>query len=194
MALKEYPVTGEKTDSNLRVDYEEVLNLKETYKFMREWLNFEGYADGDTEQLMEKFYLERVTQGGAKEMWIWWRVEKSPTTKYFKRKLNIDMHVLGMKDIEIMHKGNKIKAQRGEYECFVNGVLEFDPKSELPKVPIFGAFVDLFRKRTYLADIERERLHFRDDCLRLQGALKQFLELRGFLPESEMFQSPRGLG
>ncbi len=181
---------------DIYVRYEDVFDLKEFYIFVRDWLVAEGFADNKKDEYMEKLYFERISPQGFKEVWVWWRTEKQPHgSKFFKYKLDVDFQVLGMVDVEIIHKGVKIKAQKGEVGVYIKADIELNPefmKFEFP-VPFYKGFTDLFRRRIYRKEIEEHKRSFREDVYRLQDAIKRYLELRGFLPESELFQPIRGL-
>ncbi len=186
------PITGAQSDACLSVKYEEVYDMKELYKLIRDWLIAEGFASDKKDEYMEEFYLEKHGQTSGREIWVWWRTNREPHgSKYFKYFLNVDYHVLGMKDVEIMYKGQKVKAQKGEVEVMLNAYIELLPGKEL-KGPL-KMFSDLFKKRIYRKEIKEHEDKYREDIYRLQGHVKQFLELKGFLPESEIFRPVRGL-
>ncbi len=190
--LQFIPITGAKKDDGLSVKYEEVYDMKELYKLVRDWLISEGFASDKKDEYMEEFYLENHNQTRGREIWVWWRTSKVPHGSiYFKYYLNVDFHVLGMKDVEIMYKGQKVKAQKGEVEVIINAYIELLPEAKL-KGPL-KVFSDLFRKRIYKGEIKEHEDKYREDVYRLQGLVKQFLELKGFLPESEIFRPLRGL-
>lgn len=194
MVLKKIvPITGPGEKDCLSVKYEEVFDIKELYKLVRDWLIAEDFASGKKDEYMEHFYLEKHSQTVGREIWVWWRTDRTPhRSKYFKYQLNVDFHVLGMKDVEIMYKGQKIKAQKGEVEVLINAFIETLPGVEF-KSGFMKMFSDLFRKRIYRKEIKEHEEKYREDVYRLQGLVKQFLELRGFLPESEIFRPVRGL-
>ncbi len=77
----------------LTVKYEEVFNLKKLYVYIWNWLREKGYLNDETEKWMETYYLDKTTPAG-KELWIWWRTNKSDENQYIQFKLNIDYHVM----------------------------------------------------------------------------------------------------
>ena len=187
------PLTGSRAIDTLSIKYEDVFNFKELYKMIRDWLIAYEYADGKRDEKMEKFYLEKINAAGGKEIWVWWRTSKVPHgSKYFKYVINVDFHVLNMKDVEIMHKGNKIKANKGEVEVMINCFLETEAEFEIQK-SMFRMISNLFRKRIYKKEIEQHKKDLLSDLNLLQHEIKQFLELKSFLPKSELLHPARGL-
>src|SRR3989304_5430979 len=178
-------LTGARITDCLSIKYEDVFSFKELYKAIREWFIANEYANDKKDEKMEKFYLEKQA-GGSKELWIWWRNSKTPhDSKYFKYVINIDFHVLNMKDVEIMHKGNKLKANKGEAEMLINCYLETEAEFELEK-SVFRSISNLFRKRVYRQETEQHKKDLQGELAALQHEIKQFLELKGFLPKSEL--------
>jgi len=186
------PLTGARPNECLSIKYEDVFSFKELYKVIRDWLIAFEYASDKRDEKMEKFYLEKHA-GGVKELWIWWRTSKTPhESKYFKYVINVDYHVLNMKDVEIMHKGNKIKANKGEVEILINCYLDTEAEFQLEK-SLFRSIAKLFRKRIYKQETEQHKKDLQGDLNLLQHEIKQFLELKGFLPKSELLHPVRGL-
>ncbi|MEM4336391.1 MAG: hypothetical protein QXG86_00090 [Candidatus Woesearchaeota archaeon] len=187
------PISGSRVSDSLSIKYEDVFSLQSLYKMIREWLIANEYASNKKDEKMEKFYLEKHS-GGAKELWIWWRTSKIPHgSKYFKYVLNIDYHVLGMKDVEIMHKGMKIKVNKGEVEILINCYLETEAEFQL-KESLLRGIANMFRKKIYRKEIEQHKKDLESEMFSLQHDIKQFLELKGFLPKSELLHPLRGLG
>ena len=196
---------------NLSVKFEDVFHLKNLYKMIREWLLENGYTDpeygalelsngkfgspGTPENYMENFYMEKITQQGGREVWVWWRTQRKMSS-YVHRKLNIDMHVLGMKNVEVMVKGHKFKSQKGEVEILINSSLITDPEDEWAKSflgKIFGSRIaDFFRKRIFKQEWEKHVEDFAKDTYRLQEDIKKYLEIQTVSP-TELFHPAKGI-
>lgn len=192
-------ISGPKHNSTLSIKYEDVFNMKELYKAVRDWLISNDYVTAKSSENMEKFYLEKLAPSGTKEIWVWWRTSKSPhDSKYFRYNINIDIHVLGMKDVEIMHQGQKLKANKGEVEIMINCFLELEAEFEFSKsfLGLLGGkwLTNVFRKRVYKKQVDAHKGDLKDDLVKLQAFIKEFLELKSFLPKSEQFYPARGLG
>jgi len=94
-----------------------VFDLKDAYRVAYEWLMDEGY------ELEETSYVEIVTS--AKEVQIFWEA-KDKISDYFRFKLKIKFHMLGMTNVEIEKDGIKLKKNQGQFEFHVSGILERD--------------------------------------------------------------------
>ena len=192
--MGEIAISGPKYTDCASVKYEDVFNMKELYKATRDWLIANEYTTAKGSEKMEKFYLEKHTPNGARELWIWWRNARSPhESKYFKYHMNVDYHVLNMKDVEIMHQGQKLKANKGEVEVIINCWLETEAEFEVKK-SIFAFIAERFNKRIYKKQIEEHKRDIKEDLDKLQNFIKQFLELKSFLQKTEIFYPARGLG
>ncbi len=192
-------ISGPSANSTVNIKYEDVFSMKELYKAVRDWLISEGYATAKSSEKMEDFYLEKISPSGAKEIWVWWRTSKVPHgSKYFEYHLNIDFHVLGMKDVEVMHQGQKVKANKGEVEIMINCYVELEAQYSFSKsfLGILGGqwFSNLFRKNIYKKQVDAHKKDLKGDLVKLQGFIKEFLELKSFLPKSELFHPARGMG
>ncbi len=183
---------GEKLDiAKISVKYEDVFSLKELYKFIREKLREYQWIDDESEKWMERFYLEKNV-AGAKEIWIYWRSSKEPDKHPFIRyHLNVDYHVLNMKDVEIVHEGKKIKTTKGEVEVILTTAMELDYKNEWGKPPLKTIY-SWFKKRFYRDIIDFRKKELYNETYALQGSIKQFLDLKVITPQ-EMFHPVKGL-
>ena len=192
-------ISGSNHTDCLSIKYEDVFSLKELYKAVRDWLISHDYVTASSSENMEKFYLEKISPSGAKEIWVWWRTSRAPhDSKYFKFHMNVDFHVLGMKDVEIMHQGQKVKANKGEVEVMINAYLETEAEFDFSKSflgRIGGPWLaNLFRKKVYRKDVNAHKSELKQDLISLQAFIKDFLELKSFLPKSEQFYPSKGLG
>lgn len=172
----------------------DVLHLKNLYKAIHLWVTEEGYDPG-SDKWMETLYLEKIGQAG-KEHWVWWRCNKQ-VNSMFTRVLNIDMHTLAMKDVEVMHEGKKLKSNKGEFEIFINGILVMDKDDKWKKNILLRNknLRNWFVKRFYKARRSREEADLYKDMVRLMDYVKQHLELKTFLHEysGEAFIPKKGV-
>ncbi|MBI4738309.1 hypothetical protein HY772_01890 [Candidatus Woesearchaeota archaeon] len=179
--------------------YRETFSLEFLYKSIRDWLINEGYVtDGggsNGDRWMESLMVERTSGSGAKDYWIWWRTGKQ-VNPYFKWLLNIDYHTLGLLTTEMMHEGTKIKVNKGEVEVFIKATLIVDPDELWDKHFLLKnkQFQKMYKTRFYKREIEEQETLLYKDAYRLQGAIKQFLELKGWLHEysGEAFHPMKG--
>jgi hypothetical protein len=184
--------------NDIRLVYENVYNLKELYKFIREWLVEEGYAndgyktkDNAADQYMEKFYFER-NLNGVKEQVIWWRTFKKGIgkSKRITKSLWIDFHQLGIKDVEVVVDGRKTKAQKGEVELYIRPKLEVDIEKDGGKIS--KRILKWFKKNVYDEEIEQSRIDCYNDALKLEAEIKQFLEMPTEKPFHSTFHPSKG--
>src|SRR3989344_9541701 len=135
------------------ISIKDTYNLEYLYQLIRQWGIQNGWAPGNDSDFQELFYVQRDHPTFGKEMRIRWRWNKEPEGGPKKREdslfwyqMDLDYHMLGIKDVEINWKGQKIKAQKGEFEldCAVYLVIDAGKKWEKS---IFKPFRDLIVKR-----------------------------------------------
>lgn len=187
-----------------KIKYKDVFHLKNLYVMIHEYLVEEGFLDEEQEQsasgghkytetlYMEKFIQKGIHQGG-KEMWVYWRTFKMPETKYsgyMRYLLDFDFHVMYMQDIEIMHHGKKMKIQSGEIEFFIRPKIEVDYRGEWRKHWLLKHLLKIYNGRILHHEFEKREKELWRDAYRFQGKIKNFLNLRTFIPVPEPFWSP----
>ncbi len=180
------------------LNFKHVFSLEYLYKRIHEWLVEEGYCMGG-DNWIEKLYLERVDSGGGKQIWIWWRTDKMYPpmgAKFFKFYLDVDFHVLNLKNEEIVVNGKKVKTNKGECEVFVTAKMEIDPAGEWEQNFILkNRYIQKFYlNRMYKSQIEKAEDMLVRDAARLLGAIKQYYQLESWLPEyaEEAFHAEKG--
>jgi len=187
-----------------RIKYKDVFHLKNLYVMIHEYLAEEGFADKDqgtgnqeVHRYAETLYLEKFIQKGihqgGKEMWVWWRTMKSPEGKYsgyYRYLLDMDFHVVYMKDEEIIHQGKKMKIQSGEIEIFIRAKIEADYLGKWENHWMLKHFHKLYYGRLIRYEFEKREKELWREAYRFQAKIKQFLNLRTFVPVSDPFWSP----
>ncbi|MBW3015073.1 hypothetical protein KY330_01500 [Candidatus Woesearchaeota archaeon] len=174
--------------AKLGVTYNGVFNLKELYKLIHEWLkdaDWQDKWDANKEMPHEIMYHERTGISGLKDMWIWWRLKKASPNKYYWYELDINYLVLAVKKTEIVHEGKKVKSDVGEVVIDIIATLMLNQK-EWDKHPILKMFRYWFPERVFKEDLEAHKKELYDEAYKLQGAIKKFLHLKGFLSEMEV--------
>ena len=192
-----------------KIKYKDVFHLKNLYTMLHEYLYEEGWygtpesRSGTSKELtyasnahsnIEKLYLEKFVQKGlhqgGKEMWIWWRLQKMPDSKYnayFKYHMDIDFHMVYMQDVEVVHQGKKLKIQKGEMEISIHPWIEGDYNMEWRNHWFLKHWQDIYEKRIILQDLEKREKELWRETYRLTGVIKRFLNLRTFIPVPEPF-------
>ena len=188
-----------------RVKFRDIFHLKNLYVMMHEYLVEEGFLDEDQTQrtleghkyveifYMEKFMQPRVAMRHGREVWIWWRTIKQPETKYsgyFRYKLDFDIHVNYLRDIEVMHQGKKMRANWGEIEIFIRPAVEADYRGTWENHWFFRHFLKLYNTRILSQEFDKREKELWREAYRFQGRVKQFLNMRNFIPIPEPFWHP----
>jgi len=176
--------TGTSGIAQLKVNYKDVLDLKYLYLLMHEWLVEEGYAPRSDSEFKEVFYYQKEDPNAGNFYHFKWRFEKDPpNTSLWKYILEVDTMVLTMKDVELAVKGKKVKAQKGEVEVTITGLIKTDPKKKFERFPK-GVQNYIFKKL-----LRKQNDHYSDtlknEMIRFQEAIKSYLKIETYLPERE---------
>ena len=187
----------------LKVKYNEVFSLRNLYIMLHEllleenWRGKEGEMDhSDIETLYSENVYQRGIHRGGKEMWFWWRASKFPEGKYsgyIKNFLDIDAHVVYLQNLEVVHQGKKMNVQKGEIEIFFRAKLVTDYNKGWENHKFLKYMQPIYEKRIIHAELEKREKELWRDVSRLQAKVKQYLQLRNFVPVPEPF-FPRQFG
>jgi len=193
-------MAGDISIPEFRVKYNDVFSLRNLYLMMHEMLLEEGWRgkEGDADHSdIETLYSENVYQKGihrgGKEIWFWWRAEKFPEGKYsqyFKNSLDIDAHIVYLQNVEIVQQGKKLNAQKGEIEIFFRAKMLLDYQHKWEK-GFLKMMKPIYERKIMHHEIEKREKELWRDVYRIQGKIKQYLELRTFVPVPEPFFARR---
>lgn len=157
--------------SEEKVKWSGLFDFKETYQFIYNWLNEEGYW------VEEKKYIEELT-GDSKKVEIVWVATKK-VSDYFKNELKLTWRIVGMKSVEVEKEGKKVKMNTGSFEIKTAATLIKDWGSTWENNPsmkflrgVYDRFIIEGRIRYY------EDKAFKD-LTELTEILKSFLALEG---------------
>jgi phytoene/squalene synthetase len=100
--------------------------------------------------------------------------------------LDIDWHIVGLKDFDQIYDGKKFKANYGEVELKVFSRVIADWSGSWKKDRIAKSFRNVFFKRTMKAKMEIHKNLLHNDTQRLLDAAKTYLKLRTYSPEPEL--------
>ena len=189
------------TIPEFRVKFNDVFSLRNLYIMMHEMMLEENWRgnEGETDHRdIEKLYSENVYQKGihkgGKEIWFWWRAEKFPEGKfsgYFKNFLHIDGHCAYMQDMEAVHQGKKIMIQKGEIEIFFRARIDSDYQDEWENHWFLKHMKNIYEKRWLREEVEKREKELWRDVYRIQAKIKNYLQLRTFVPEAPPFFPPK---
>jgi hypothetical protein len=179
----QYPFAEEVT--RFTINRNDILHLKNLYALLHEWMVEHEYGSREDFKFPETYLLHREGPAG-KEMWWRWRGERDPMhgNKLWRFHLNVDCHVLTMKDVEVAIGGKKYKAQQGEVEVQGAGRLLFDPGKTLEK-SMFKDMKKLLLKRLWKQQYEMLKDDLRRDVFQFRDAVATFLTIETYLPEKE---------
>ncbi len=170
-----------------------VFEAKKLYIELHDWLIEKGYAKPGDSDFPEKMYWESRTQNAGSEYWIWWRPSKTiEDNQFWRRVINIDFHGVGMKNVEIMYKGKKVKAVKGKFEILLQSKLEIDRGGLWEKNKLLAPFLEIFWKRIYRKEIEMYRKEILYDLKLIQDICRQFFDLGAFAIEKEPWMPRKG--
>lgn len=159
---------------------------KSLYIALHNWLIEADYCNTSDADFPEIYYWEERSQHHGKEFFIWWRPEKAiEGNQFYVWKLVIDIHGVGMKPVEIMAQGKKVKAERGKIEILMQAKLEVDTSGSWQNNKLLAPFLEPFLKRIYRKEIEMHRKQILGDLKTMQDTIKQWFDIGAFaLPKS----------
>jgi hypothetical protein len=170
-----------------KLGYTDVFSMKQFYILMREWFIDNGFVVRDDEEFPETFYLQRDTPRGN-EMWIRWRFTKEVpgTSGLWAYGVDVDFHVLGLKEIEFMSKGKKVKADKGEVETEIDCTLIKDITQAWEKHSWLQRYKDFMLHKMMKKQYEFHKREVVRIGMRLQDTIKSYLRIQTYLPEREI--------
>lgn len=177
-------VTYRELLDDTRIKHRDKFHMKYVYMLAREWLIEHGYCDRSDPNFPEELYLHRFTQKSGQEVWIWWRFEKkmNPFVYYH---LDIDWHMIGLKDIEVIHNGMKYKANSGEPEFKIYAKVIVDPPKNWKENRFLNGIFEIFWKRMYKSQLDNFRKDLYRDTFKFKEAMKTYFRLKTYLPEPQ---------
>ena len=160
-----------------KVQWVEVFDVKYLYMLMHEWFCENGYASRSDADFPEIAFEQRETVRG-KEIWFRWRFTKKLPDKYWEIWVEVDVHILGLNDVEVVVNNEKVKANKGDCEIVTAFILLFDKKS-WDESPIKSQFKWLYK--TFLKKKnEAMKTDLTYEAGRYQDALKEYFKIPGY--------------
>ncbi|MBI2564530.1 hypothetical protein HYV79_00880 [Candidatus Woesearchaeota archaeon] len=169
------------------ISYKDVFSMKYLYNLLREWLVDNNYASDDTSKFGEVFYLQRDNPKDGREIWARWRLKKEPekASKLWRYDLDIDIHVTGLREVEIPIGNKKIRADQGEVEINVAANLIIDYEKAWEKHPWLKNFKNWIIYKYLKSKLDSKTAELFEDASRLQEAIKTYLQIQTYLPKKE---------
>lgn len=170
--------------ASFRVKFREQFNLKAIYIFMHEWMIEEEWSSRKDDSFPETFFGQNEAALGGTEVWWNWRFTKPPGTgatdrinSYYQWRLNLNGHVVLLRQVEAMKNGKKIKTNWGEIEILIDAQVETDYDKKWRNHPILKYVEDLFRSRIFKVELLKSRDELYRETYRLQTAIKDHLDM-----------------
>ncbi len=155
-----------------KIKYGGVFSFQNFYKFCYDWLSEE-----DGFLITEDKYAEKIS-GDAKNVEVKWTGVRK-VTDYFRFDVKIEMLIVGLKKVEVMQGGNKIKTNEGSVEMKVKGVLVRDYNGKFETSP-FNKFIRaIYEKWVIPGRIEEFQDKLMGDCDEFLSQSKAYLDLEG---------------
>jgi len=155
-----------------KIKYEGIVSFKDFYRFCYDWLTEE------TELLVsEKKYKEKL-KVDAKDIDIEWVGERK-VTDYFKFEIKAVFRILGLKNVEAIQSGVKVKTNQGSVEVTISGTLirDYDGKFETTSGKKFMR--SIYEKWVIPSRIEQFEDKLISDCDEFLSQAKAYLDLEG---------------
>lgn len=167
------------------IGYKDVFSFETLYMLLHEWLIDLGFTtrEGDAD-FPEVMYLQRDNPQLGKEIWVRWRCTRDDG-KLFRHYLDIDIHVLGLKDVEVLSQGKKVKANKGEVEVAVQAVVHADPNGDWEKHALLKHLKKLIIYRLLRGRFGATKAKLNANAFDLQAAVRTYLKLPLYKPEPE---------
>jgi hypothetical protein len=156
-----------------KIKFDGLLNFPEFYKFCYRWLNEEKGFDN----LGEESYKEKI-KGDEKEIEADWK-GSSKVTDYFKFEIKVSFKVLGLKDVEVVKDGVKIKINKGSIELKIKGTLIRDYNGKFEQSASQKFMRSIYEKWIIPARIDEYETKLASMCDEFLGQAKAFLSITG---------------
>jgi len=155
-----------------KTKYVGILSFKDFYKFCYEWITEEMDID-----LSETKYEEKL-KGDEKEIIVEWEGEKE-LTDYFRFDIKVKFEIKGLKTIEIVQSGKKIKTNEGSVKINTKGILVRDYKGKF-EMSAFNKFLrSIYEKWVITARIDEYKGKIAGYCDEFLSQAKAYLDLEG---------------
>jgi len=154
---------------------------------IHDWVIEEGWASREDWDFPETYYMNREHPKFGKEIWLRWRLLKDPPGEgggLFSYMMDLDFKILGLKDTEIAWKGQKVTADRSEFELTCRAGLIIDKSKQWTKWP-FSNIKDFYIKRTLRRKVKIHKKEIYSNAYRLRDLVTNYLNLETFMPMKE---------
>jgi len=175
-------------DVKFSVTYKGQFDLSHLYAMIHDWFRTYGWksmnGDSDAER-SEILYRQNELTGGLREHRIWWRLKRTPETgDEYEFVMNLNLTTSAISKQEIVYAGKKIQADSGEIKIDVTCSMKFLP-DETWKDSFHKWMLGMYKgwKRNQILGTWNMMFV---ECYNLQAHFKKYLNLRQFIPVSEV--------
>ncbi len=172
------------------IQVRDAYNLSYAYTMIHDWTNEEDWSPRDDYIFPETYYMQREHPQFGKEIWLRWRLTKRPSglkateAPLFWYMMDLDFKILGLKDTEIAWKGQKVKADKSEFELTCRAALVID-KDRAWEKSILKPWKEFYTRRVMRNKILMHRRNIYSDAYRLRDLVMNYLKLETFMPMKE---------
>lgn len=174
--------------NKFQLTYKDVLDMNYLYTLVHEWLIENEFATKKDEDFPEVSYLQRENPQFGKEVWFRWRLQKylpPEDTKIWRIDLDIDVHILGWKKVEMIVKDKKVKTDTAEVEWNVVPALVFDNEKFLEQNPWTKKWKKLIKTRLLRKQFDKYKFETFSQSMAFQNALKEYLEIQRYTEDKQ---------
>ncbi|MFH0870178.1 MAG: hypothetical protein V1866_03920 [archaeon] len=180
--------------AKFELETQDVLHLKKLYKRIYEWVIDEGFESSYGDKYPEILYLDRAFSDGSGEHHIWWRATLTPKkNSYYRYFLKIDYQTLNGSKTEVMHKGQKFKANKVNVILRIEAWLQLDYKNNWQDNAILRHFEQWFRERFFLDKMYSYKRDLYRTVYKLNSAIKQYLQFKSPYDWGQAFHAEKGI-
>ncbi|MBI4919667.1 hypothetical protein HY837_07060 [archaeon] len=168
--------------NSFKLVFKDVFSFEYLYKLLHEWLLEKGYAPTDDSKFGEVYYLQKEDPKSGKGVTIRWRLSKIPedSSNLFRYDIDIDINVLGLKEVEVPYKNKKIKGDQGEIEIQCRGNLIMDPEGKWEKNSWLKPFKKFIIYKLLRNKYDKHRFDLYGDVEKFQEAIKNYFQIPAY--------------
>lgn len=169
------------------IQVRDAYNLSYVYTMVHDWIVEEGWGPRDDSEFPETYYMQRESPAFGKEIWLRWRLTRPPPgpgKSLFHYMMDVDWKILGLKDTEIAWKGQKVKADRSEFEVTCRAALLVDRGKEWKGWPLAN-IKEMYIRRQMRSKITMHKKNIYADAYRFRDLIMNYLKLETFMPTKE---------
>ncbi len=144
-------------------------SMDDLYKHAHDWLVWKGY------DVTEKKYKEKILPDG-RIIEIEWVCTRD-IDEYSQFEVEVGWNFYGIKNVEVMKDGDKVKRQNGEIDTFVSARLVLDWRNKWEESAFLTFLKAFYEKYLYVGTIGRLKSEIWKEGWEFFNELKAFVEM-----------------